>query len=304
MTNLTDLLARLKSFFLIDQNTGAGSTNGAFSRLVSPENVGPYPFQTHAKGSDRYISEEILALGSWEPFETKIVHRLLPLYDYFLDIGANIGWYTCLAREVMAAGSHVYAFEPDPSNFALLRNNAGKSRTVRLHIERMAVSNRAGTSQLYLSSSNMGDHRLHDSEEGRLGVPVKTTTLDAYFGRRRPTSFLAKLDTQGSEPVIFDGARSLFRPDDRVSSYIVEFWPHGMAGSGADMRPYVSRLTEFGQSVFIMDHQAYRLRKTTWETLMERAESGDLMPATQHFVDLLLVTEGSAAHAAIADLVE
>ncbi len=55
----------------------------------------------------------LMRTGRFEVEETALVARLLDQVDLFVDIGANIGYYTCLA---LKKGKPVIAFEPQQQN--------------------------------------------------------------------------------------------------------------------------------------------------------------------------------------------
>lgn len=264
--------------------------------------VASYTLHTHAYESDEYVSREILNTGNWEPFETELTRRLLAVFDLFIDLGANIGWYSALAQNVMAAGGQIHAFEPDPGNLSLLRENVAVRHPVRALLVQAAVSDTVGTAQLFQSPTNLGDHRLYASETDRAAVTVPVTTLDTYFGARTLPARLVKMDTQGSEPRIFRGAQRTLSPGDADSAYIIEFWPHGMANAGEDIAAYLDYLSQFPHSPFVIEGWNNCLRRTTWADLKTRSET-DLAPSTTHFADLVLVVPGTAAYLAIVDLV-
>ena len=264
--------------------------------------VASYTLQTHAYESDEYVSREILNTGNWEPFETELTRRLLAVFDLFIDLGANIGWYAALAQHVMAPGAHIHAFEPDPGNLALLRENLSAGHGVRASVVPAAVSDSVGTAQLFQSPTNLGDHRLYASESDREAVSVPVTTLDTYFGARSLPPRLVKMDTQGSEPRIFRGALKTMSSGDADSAYIIEFWPHGMANAGEDIAAYLDYLAQFPHTPFVIEGWNQCLRRTTWAALKQRSET-DLAPETTHFADLVLVVPGTAAYLTIADLV-
>ena len=67
-------------------------------RLIRLPGLEPYFFRTHKDRFDESVSIKIMKRGIWEPLETEIILRLLRLYDTFLDLGANIGWYTALSN--------------------------------------------------------------------------------------------------------------------------------------------------------------------------------------------------------------
>ena len=58
--------------------------------------------------------------GQFEVEETRIVHELLGDVDVLINIGANIGYYCCIALE---RKKRVIAFEPLPRNLEFLMKN-------------------------------------------------------------------------------------------------------------------------------------------------------------------------------------
>ena len=58
--------------------------------------------------------------GVFEPTETSIVSRLLDDIDTFVNVGANVGYYCCIA---LNKNKPVIAFEPIASNVQLLLKN-------------------------------------------------------------------------------------------------------------------------------------------------------------------------------------
>ena len=61
-----------------------------------------------------------MANGNFEPEETRVVLSLLDEVEFFINVGANIGYYTCLA---LSKGKHAIAVEPMQRNvYYLLKN--------------------------------------------------------------------------------------------------------------------------------------------------------------------------------------
>ena len=69
---------------------------------------------------DRVISERIFKDGYWEPFETSILISSLREGYSFLDVGANIGYFTILAASLVGPSGFVYAFFPQPNKIRLI----------------------------------------------------------------------------------------------------------------------------------------------------------------------------------------
>jgi len=274
----------------------AGPADG--TRLITLDTVPSFRFRPHPPGLDEYISEQIRWHGIWEPLETEIIVRLAPLFDLFLDVGANIGWFTALAREIMPSGATVHAFEPDIRNFALLKENAGRGDRVQVHPVAVAVSDAVGTARLYRAATNLGDHRLYASEEGRSSDEVPVTTLDRYFSGRALPPRLVKMDTQGSEAKILRGAKATLQDGNHASAYLIEFWPEGMNQSGEDVGAFISLLSSFPQQPFMIDRVSHGLCPSNWDDVRRLCSEGALVQE-----DFVLVTTGSAAHLALADLI-
>ena len=92
-----------------------------------------------------------------------------------LDIGANIGYYTLIMSKLVGSTGKVYAFEPEPKNFEVLKKNIELTKLDNVILEQKALSDIDGVTYLELSKDS-GQHRLSDH-----GVKVEQITLDSYF---------------------------------------------------------------------------------------------------------------------------
>ncbi len=141
----------------------------------------------------------ILVEGRYEPLQTRVIASLLRPGMQVADIGANIGYYTLLAAGAVGPSGHVWAFEPETSNYDLLLCNIRENKLENVTAEPKAVGAGAGTASLYLSSVNFGDHRLSPSAEPRRSLAVSVCSLDDYFRTRDVALDLVKMDIQGAE---------------------------------------------------------------------------------------------------------
>ena len=79
---------------------------------------------------------------NYEKDEFDLVKRTIKKGDVVLDIGANIGVYTVLFAEIVGDKGRVYAFEPDPKNFALLKKNIEINKYKNVVLINKAVLNK------------------------------------------------------------------------------------------------------------------------------------------------------------------
>lgn len=185
-----------------------------------------------------------------EPAKTALLDRLVGEGSVALDIGANIGYYTLLLARRVGDRGHVYAFEPERQNFALLAKNVGINGYRNVTLINRAVSDRTGTEALFLGKDNLGDHRIYDSHDGRDAVRVESVRLDGYFAGFDREIALVKMDIQGAEYRAVKGMESLLTRNPAVV-LVTEFWPGGLARSGIEPQAYLDLLSGLGFASFV-----------------------------------------------------
>lgn len=153
--------------------------------------------------------------------------------DLCVDVGAGMGH---VSRRLVHQTRELLAYEPFPNNVKLFRQRLGGHGNIRL-IEK-AISNKKGRTTLFVHSTVQGDEpgwadsvgfssvgRIETSKRnmfrsyrhlawdvlrhrrGATTVRVRTTTLDAELAGR--TVDFLKVDVQGAETQVLEGARSL-----------------------------------------------------------------------------------------------
>jgi FkbM family methyltransferase len=258
----------------------------------------PRPLQLEVHGAhDKHISTCLLDGRAWEPLETELIRRFTGPGELLLDCGANIGWYSVLAA---VNGAEVVAFEPMPTNAALLRSNiALNDVTDRVVVHEVAASDHRGTAELAVSTDNQGDHRLVTGQHLRSTVTVPLLPVDDVFDRR-PS--VIKLDTQGSEVPILRGARRAWSPngvDDPV--LVIEFWPYGLTRCGHDPDELVAMIGEMvpaTHAAFEIVEFREHLRPVSHNEIAEFLNTGGYTVERRGFTNLALIPH---RHLAVID---
>src|SRR5688572_25202486 len=62
-------------------------------------------------------------LGSYESDKRQLFESSITPGDVVFDIGANVGFYTLLASDLVGSSGHVYSFEPVPRNIEFLNEH-------------------------------------------------------------------------------------------------------------------------------------------------------------------------------------
>ncbi len=253
-----------------------------------------FPFAVHATG-DLHVSAAIRDTGRWEPFATRILWSLLRPGDGVLDIGANIGWYASVLGRAVGNGGYVHSFEPDPANAALLRKNVDHSELSHVTVHLGALADRQGTMHLALSEANLGDHRLvsDDAQHNRRSVEVPVNRLDDVIVSEHidlERLRVVKIDTQGAEVMILNGAQNLLANLHPRTAILVEYAPNLLAAHGPDaVEQFISLVTGVGRDIYTLR----RASTVPTDATRLRRLAANLAPHGDEWaVDLLVVPVG------------
>src|SRR5262249_6528663 len=138
-----------------------------------------------------------LTFGVYEKPETAFFLEACRPGMIFLDVGANVGYYTAMAIPRVETG-RVIALEPEPESFRYLQQTVaanGPSNTIC--IQKGAAAER-GMLTLFISASNRGDNRLYANEFPGTAIQVEVTTIDGLLCELKiPSVDLVKMDVQG-----------------------------------------------------------------------------------------------------------
>lgn len=197
---------------------------------------------------DQSVSPCLVRDGYWESWITAWVLNQIDDDTLFIDIGANTGYYSLLARD---AGAKVMAFEPNPKYVEMLRESIkigwGQSRgdwlpDKHFNVYPWAISNEVGKTTLTIPSGLQGSATIRSdvdlSAYDPQTVVVQTNTLDRSLAGIVHGKLLIKVDAEGAEEMIWDGSqavRSTYKP-----TFMLEYTP------GAYSRDFLNKLETYG----------------------------------------------------------
>src|SRR5262249_7655163 len=149
--------------------------------------------------SDPVVGRELLASRAYEPHVTDRLRQCLVPGGVFVDIGANVGYYTLLAAHRVGRAGRVIAFEPNPVSLkVLLLNTTSAGDTIRVYP--FAVSDRQGFLSLMrivsiASSKRVAEEELRYPSDVTLTYAVR---LDDVL-RDEPRIDVVKCDIDGHD---------------------------------------------------------------------------------------------------------
>jgi len=151
-------------------------------RALTPATIERYGARIHLNPRDPVVSGA-LALGVYEKPETRFFLKTIAPGMTFLDVGANVGYYSALALARIGPAGRVIAFEPDPETFEYLQRTIaanGPDRTTALN---KGLADTPGTLRLYRNSSNRGDNRFYANDLADNSVESRSGPRRRRLGR-------------------------------------------------------------------------------------------------------------------------
>lgn len=170
--------------------------------------------------------------GTFEPEETQVIREILERrkIDTFVNIGANIGYYCCLARSL---GVDVVAIEPIERNLRyLLRNLKANGWVDRVEVFPVALSSAPGLVDIYGGGTGASLVKGWANIPERYVRLVPCSTLDNLLATRLVGKrALVLVDIEGAERRMLEGAKQVLAaqpaPIWMVEISSTEHQPHG-----------------------------------------------------------------------------
>jgi FkbM family methyltransferase len=198
------------------------------------------------------VAREMCLTGGYAPLEAALVRAALPEGGTFVDVGANIGYFTLFAAARVGAAGRVVALEPHPQLAATLRQNVEMNALSTVRVMEVAAADAAGTAVLAGFSEDGGNWGVssivHGSAEGVPSFEVRCARLDDLLDEAGIREVdLVKVDVEGAEPRVLAGMRDGLRAG-RYRRVMVELHPW----------EYADFAREFGEMAEEMRAAGYR----------------------------------------------
>jgi FkbM family methyltransferase len=211
-------------------------------------------FRIDVDPSDFAVGHTIARTGIYEPEVCEVVRRYLGAGQCFVDIGANIGWFSLLAAAIVGPAGRVVAVEPNPSSTAMLRQSAKENGFDNIEIVEVALSAESGVAALETDGSNGRVIPIEGPParplEASFVVPLQPLDLVLRVGGVARAD-VVKLDVEGAEPLVLRGGKETIARDRPV--LITEFFPLALEGTPwGGSREYLSQLRGLGYGLSVI----------------------------------------------------
>ena len=213
--------------------------------------------------------------GAYSPLVVDAMRRYLHLGDTFVDVGANVGYLSAIAAEIVGPTGQIHSFEPVPRYFQRLRRLAELNPEYHIVANRCAAGATTGSAIIRITrepgqNTLVPGYKTGPEVATRLEVPV--CRLDSYIESRHISSVAAiKIDAEGFELPILEGLCGFFEKVETKPVIICEIAPRAYPLMGR-------RLSELSD---LMSHYGY-----TPHDIIDGTTLVDLV-ATKHVTDVL-----------------
>lgn len=240
---------------------------------------------------DKHVSTTLRDTGVWEPYESTLILDALEEGACFVDVGANIGYFTVLAAQRVGASGQVIAFEPDPANFELLAQSIQLNGFGHVNAVQAGLAADNQTALLHLSDDNYGDHQLFPREgEGvvRNSVTVELINGAHYLSKHAGQVHVIKVDVQGAEYQVMKGLMPWLSSLARQPHILIELTPFALRLAGSSGRHLVELLSQLPHIFYIVDHINHELVETGVEALATWCDNVDSCEGDEGFMNIML----------------
>jgi FkbM family methyltransferase len=188
------------------------------------------------------------ATVSWEGIETvsyRTFAQAISEGDVVYDVGAHIGTYSVIAAQRVGTSGAVVAYEPNPTACEYLRRHLNWNQMgERVQVREVACGATAGAAQLYwLPGESEGSSGLI-AIEGFAQRQVQVTTLDAEVTALQLAPTLIKIDVEGAEWEVLQGAHATLR--SVKPHLLISLHPTALAKVGATAERVLAWLEQQG----------------------------------------------------------
>lgn len=227
------------------------STRARGIKLVALDDFDLYLYE-----HDWDIGEHLFQTRQYEPQVTAFLKRHLREGMTFIDVGANIGYFTLLAATLVGSSGRTIAVECNPRNCELIYMSLHRNNFDDVLVYPFALSDTRKLMSFTSGFSNGVVNELAEDDDDSVIVPA--VTLDSLV-QNEPRIDVIKMDIEGSEAKAWQGMRQTIEKHHPI--ILMEFFPALLKqNSGA-------RADEFLSSIFACGYTAVVLQPAENEIL-------------------------------------
>ena len=164
----------------------------------------------------------------------------------YVDIGANIGFYSILASKIVGPNGKIFSFEPSPREYSRFLNGIRLNNCNNIVPYNLSLFDKKDIIGLQISNYHSGLNRLHNNtQETSTTIQSPTFRFDEIFDQNITKIDLLKIDVEGAEMNILNGMY-IFLKNKVIKKIFIEITPKFLNDFGYTKEDIYSYLHQFG----------------------------------------------------------
>jgi FkbM family methyltransferase len=197
--------------------------------------------------------------GSYALLVVEAMKRFLKPGDVFVDVGANIGYLSAVAADLVGRRGQVHCFEPVPAYHERLCRVAELNPEYSITANACAAGETTGRCTIYITrepgqNTLVRAYKTAPEIVGTMEVPV--VRVDSYLEARRIGRVASvKIDAEGFELPILKGLQRVFERSPHRPAIICEIAPRAYPLLGRSVRELTAFMARYGYAARdLIDH--------------------------------------------------
>ena len=212
--------------------------------------------------------------GVYGELDTKIIREEIHEGDIVIDVGANIGYYTLIFAQLVGSSGKVFAFEPEPKNFEILKKNIEINNYQNIVAEQKIVSDKSGIVKLFIAEHGIVGHRINQEKSSQKFIEVESIILDNYIKKLNLDNKInfIKIDVEGSEPKVLEGTKEIIKKSNQLKIF-TEFNREVVKEYGIEPKEMIDLFYRNGFKIYLPNYKENKINLTNVNELLTSKET-------------------------------
>jgi FkbM family methyltransferase len=198
------------------------------------------------------VGKYLFYFGTWEPALTAWMKSRLRLGDTFIDVGANIGYFSVTAGALVGPQGSVIAIEAHPSTYKVLLDNLALNGLSQARAVNLAAWHKEDTLEIFSNAEFSGGTTTvvpNFAEQWNLrpSCTVFAKPLSSIITLKEIRSArMLKIDVEGAEWSVIQGLVAILDQSQKDLEIVIEVSPAQLELQGQSLKRLVEIFGEFG----------------------------------------------------------
>jgi FkbM family methyltransferase len=218
---------------------------------------------------ENFVNNNSLKEQVFDTYEPEVLHcikLILKRGDIFVDVGANIGYFTAWGAALVGKEGQVHSFEPSPLIFNYLQQLSLRNPDYKIIVNPYAVGDKTGIFEMDYTDPLSGNNTfvpqfLEEHHIKKTGsIKVSMIRLDEYIKSHNLNNIaLIKIDVEGYEFPVLIGMEGYFKSSSNRPIIICEIHPDAYPLQGYTLSQFMEYMKKYGYEAYDIYNQSRKI---------------------------------------------